>query len=392
MKKEKNILKSRRDFLGKGFRLGAMLPLLHAPLISKGASPFFSSTGRSSKSLKILILGGTGFLGPQQIAYALERGHSISTFNRGRTKPTTQKDVFSEVEQLIGDRENNLEALMGRKWDAVIDNSGSRVKWTRDTARLLKENVDLYLYTSSTGVYYPYLKGNIKEEKLPVLKVPGGINEVQQLEYDYGVMKANSENEAIAAFGKDHTIIVRPTYMMGPGDQTDRFTYWPVRLSKGGNVLVPGKAGDPVQYIDVRDVAEWMIRLIENHTTGTFNAVGPVSATGMHAFVFGVHAAFSSSAHFTMIPDYDFLKKHDLYDAIPWIMPVDDNVASALINNEKAVAHGLRFTPLAESVKDIITWWNSDAVTEERRSKLITGTGSLMSREKAILDDWSNKK
>lgn len=358
--------------------------MLGSPLISKGLS-------FQSRHLKILILGGTSFLGPHQIAYAMGRGHSISTFTRGRTKPTLHQELFKDVEQLIGDREDDLEALKNRKWDAVIDNSGRRVKWTKDTSELLRDSVEQYLYTSSTGVYYPYLNSDIKEETKLVLKVPGDIDETQKMEYGYGVMKANSEIETVKGFGLERSIIVRPTYMMGPGDRTDRFTYWPVRLSKGGEVLVPGKSSDPVQYIDVRDVAAFMIQLIENKIVGTFNAVGPVSPTAMEAFVYGAHAAFSSKASFTIIDDYEFLTSQNVPYAIPWIMPTGDNFGSARVNNTRAIKNSLTFTPLAQSVYEIEKWWNSGVVTPERREKMYSGPESLMSREKAILTAWKQR-
>ena len=392
MKNNQQKNNSRRKFLQTSITLGTMLPLMGKPFLSSAKPIINSKVKKALHPLKILILGGTGFLGPQQIAYALKRGHTISTFTRGKTKPSVQKDIFSNVEQLIGDRENNLDALRGRKWDIVIDNSGNKLKWVKDAVEFLKDNADVYMYTSSTGVYYPYLGKDIGENTKPVLKVPEGITKVQFGEYDYGVMKANSEIEVLKGFGKDRSIIVRPTYMMGPGDQTDRFTYWPERLARGGEVMVPGKAGDPVQYIDVRDVANWMIRLAENRKAGTYNAVGPASATGMYAFVYGVHAAFNSAANFVMIPDYDFLTKHNVLDAIPWIMPVGDNFGSALVNNKFAVANGLTFTPLAESVRDIHEWWNSDAVAEAKRTNLISGDGSLMNNEKKIITDWKTRK
>lgn len=395
MKNDQQKNKSRRRFLQTGLTLGAMMPLLGKPFISTANAPQAADAKAVEKALhplKILILGGTSFLGPQQIAYALNRGHSISTFTRGKTKPTVQKDIFSEVEQLIGDRENNLVALQNRKWDVVIDNSGNRLKWVKDAVALLKDNVDVYMYTSSTGVYYPYLGKDIRENTKPVLQVPAGITQVQKYEYDYGVMKANNEIEVMNAFGKERSIIVRPTYMMGPGDQTDRFTYWPERLARGGEIMVPGKADDPVQYIDVRDVANWMIRLAENRKAGIYNAVGPASATGMHAFVYGVHAAFNSQASFVMIPDYDFLTKHNVLDPVPWIMPVGDNAGSSLVNNKFAIANGLTFTPLAQSARDIHDWWNSNAISDEKRNKLVSGDNSLMKNEASIIADWKARK
>ncbi len=382
---------NRREFLGHAVRAGAAMTMTGFPVPATGLTDrpaAFAPGDRSPKPLNILILGGTSFLGPHQIAYALDRGHSITTFTRGRTEPTIHRELFDRVEQLVGDREDNLEALRGRSWDAVIDNSGRKVAWTRDSARLLVDYVDLYLYTSSTGVYYPYLGSDIGENTELALEVPGGVEGEQSGEYGYGVMKANSEIEARQIFGGDRSITVRPTYIMGPADRTDRFTYWPVRLERGGEVLVPGRIDDPVQFIDVRDLTGWMIRLIENRVTGTFNAAGPASAMGMHAFVHGTHAAFNSAAKFVKIPDYDFLREHRLLYSVPWIMPTGNNAGSARINIQKAVSNGLTYTPLADSASDINYWWHSEAVSEERRENMISGRRSLMAREAAIIAAW----
>lgn len=393
MKKIKD--SSRRKFLQQGIAMGIFSPLANNILVGTdqiSQKEILQNESSAVHPLKILVLGGTGFLGPQQIAYALNRGHEITTFNRGRTKPTTQIDIFNEIEQLTGDRENDLESLNGRKWDLVIDNSGNREKWVKDTVDLLKKNVELYLYTSSTGVYYPYLGKDIKENTKPVLKVPEGITPVQKMEYDYGVMKAKNELTVINGFGDDRSIIVRPTYMMGPGDNTDRFTYWPERLSRGGEILVPAKKDDPVQYIDVRDVASFMIRLAEKKKTGIYNAVGPISPTGMHAFIYGAYAAFSSPVSFVMIDDHNFLKTHNILEQVPWIMPVGDNAGSAFINNMLSIFNGLTFTPLADSVRDIYEWWHSEAVTEERRKKLIDSENSLMKKEVEVINEWKKRK
>jgi 2'-hydroxyisoflavone reductase len=376
---------NRREFLASAVAAGL------AGLGGSAAAPLARSVDRTESragSLRILILGGTSFLGPHQIAYALGRGHAVTTFTRGRTRPSVHENLFDDVEQLVGDRAGDLAALRRDRWDVVIDNSGREVAWTRASATTLRDRADLYVYTSSTGVYYPYLGRDIGEDTELVREVPSGIDEIQAVEYGYGVMKANSEREAGLAFGEDRVIVVRPTYMMGPGDRTDRFTYWPVRLARGGEVLVPGRADDPVQYVDVRDVAGWMIRLAEEGSPGTLNAVGPSSPTGMHRFVHGAHAAFSSPAAFVAVTDYGFLEEHGVRDVVPWIMPVGDNVGSALVSNERALARGLSLTPLAESVRDIHEWWHSGAVSEERRARLASGDGSLMAREADLLAAW----
>ncbi|MEM6687555.1 MAG: NAD-dependent epimerase/dehydratase family protein [Bacteroidota bacterium] len=346
----------------------------------------------TAKKLKILILGGTSFLGPHQIAYALQRGHSVSTFTRGKTKPTIYTELFDQVEQLIGDRENDVTALKNRTWDVVIDNSGRKVDWTKKTAKLLKENCDLYLYTSSTGVYYPYIKGNAKESDTVVLELPENYNADFKMVYEYGIMKANSELAAISEFGSDKTIVVRPTYMIGPADKTNRFIHWPIRLSQGGEILVPGKETDSVQYVDVRDVAEWMIRLAEDQKSGTYNAVGPKNAQNMHSFIEEASKAFTTVASsFVKIDDYDFLKENGIEYIVPWILPYPDLFGSAKINNEKAITNGLTFRALPQTVKDTYNWWNSDAVNQEQRDAVEQNPNSILAKEQAIIKKWKTR-
>lgn len=376
--------KSRRNFIKKGTLLGIGIPLLGAQLLS-------CSPNKSSKKLKILILGGTSFLGPHQIAYAISRGHSVTTFTRGKTKPTIHKEVFDKVESLVGDRENDLTALENRKWDVVIDNSGRKTEWTKKTANLLKDTSGIYLYISSTGVYFPYKSGNIKEDTEVLLKTPEGIMDPGvKMSYDYGVMKATSELEAQKAFGTDRTIVVRPTYMFGPGDLTNRFIHWPIRLSKGGDVLVPGKEDDPVQYIDVRDVAEWCIRLAEKKAAGTYNAVGPGEATTMQDFVKEAASAFEVESNLIYVTDYDFLKNNNVYYIVPWIMEDDYSYGSARVNTEASRKNGLVYRDLKNSVKETHDWWYSDAVSNEMRMKFEGNQNTVFAREKEIIDKWKN--
>ena len=376
----------RREFLTTG-ALGLASLAAGTPAVAARTGPGGTAPPRA---LSILILGGTSFLGPHQIAYALNRGHAVSTFTRGRTEPTIHPELFDRVESLVGDRETDLSALEGRSWDAVIDNSGGRVEWTRASAELLSDSVGLYLYTSSTGVYYPYLGEDLRETDPVELEVPAG--EEENGSYTYGVMKANSERAARAAFGDDRTIVVRPTYIMGPGDRTNRFIHWPERLSRGGEMLVPGNPSDPVQFIDVRDLTEWMIRLIEEERTGTFNGVGPRSPMGILDFVEGAHGAFDSDVDFTVVDDYEFLRAHELSVAIPWIMPVDDYAGSARVSNDRSVANGLTYRPLSTTIRDVHEWWNSDAVAEERRNGWASDERSLHNREAEILRAWHARR
>lgn len=378
-------LKSRREFIKKGIAAGVAIPFL--------GSSFLACHFNETKKMKILILGGTSFLGPHQIAYALNRGHSISIFTRGKTKATVHQELFDNVEHLVGDRNNDLSALENREWDVVIDNSGQRVQWTEATANLLKDKVKLYLYTSSTGVYYPYLDENISEETKVLTEEPETVdNEDEKLEYWYGVMKTNSESAAKKAFGKDRTIIVRPTYMFGPGDLTNRFIHWPIRLAKGGTVLVPGKKNDPVQYIDVRDVAEFMIRLAESNLSGTYNAVGPRTKQNIFDFVKEAATAFPVKNNYVLIDDYDFLESNGINYLVPWIMPVGNNYGSAKINIQKAITAGLSFRPLKTSIDEMYNWWGSDSLTNEERAAFEQDQKGVLINEKEIIQRWKETR
>ncbi len=373
---------SKRDFLKKGLTLSLGLSLVGSGLLS-------CATGEKQASpLRILILGGTSFLGPHQVAYAVSRGHKVSIFTRGKTVPTVNTEAFDHVERLIGDRQDNLTALENREWDVVIDNSGRAADWTRRTAELLREKAGLYIYISSTGVYYPHLEADVNEDTKVLLQDPVNAEGEAPERDSFGVMKAKSEVEAIKAFGKDRTAIVRPTYMLGPADRTDRFMYWPLRLARGGDIFVPGKADDPVQYVDVRDIADWCIRLAENKTAGTFNAAGPENAQGVLEFAQKGTEAFDVTSNIVLVEDYDFLQEQRVSFIIPWIMPKDDYYASARVQNSKAIGAGLTFRELKTTIKDTYDWWNSEAVDPERKSKYEQNTRTVLAREAEILEAW----
>lgn len=314
------------------------------------------------KSLRLLILGGTTYLGPYQIRYALERGHEVTIFNRGRTEPYLFPEVFDSVERLIGDRDGDLTALEGREWDAVIDNSATNPEWVRASAQLLQDSVKYYLYTSSTGVYYPYRSHGITESVKPRLELdPGGGGAS-----NYGVNKALSELEAQKAF-PERAIIVRPHYILGPGDPNDRLTYWVARVDVGGEVLAPGDPDDPVQYIDVRDLTEWMIRMVEDGNSGVYNATGPLSRLSVAELVYGVRAITASAVAFTWV-DTEFLAEHGVYYMVPWVAPRGDTLGMSTISAERAVEQGLTYRPLAVTARDNLDWWKTQS--EERRAKL----------------------
>ena len=381
-------LPNRRKWLKTAATLGIGLPLLGQLGCKNPMEKGKEQIKNDPIALKILILGGTSFLGPHQIKYALERGHSVTTFTRGKSEPPIYRDMFKEVESLIGDRADNLEALKNRKWDVVIDNSGHNVDWADASASLLKDTCGMYVFTSSTGVYYPYLTKGVDEDYPVLLEEPDEIPvEAEKLEYWYGVMKANSERVVRKHFGEDRSLIVRPTYMIGPADKSNRFIYWPLSLAKGGEILVPGKDEDPVQYIDVREVTQWTIRLIEKKTSGTFNAAGPATPHNMKLFIEGANQAFSTTKNFIQIPDYAFLKQNNIHDIVPWIMPEGKNYASALINNEKAVKNGLQFRSITQSLEDTYAWWNTDEASAVRE-KFDDTPDHIYNRQGKIIEKW----
>lgn len=388
MKKQNDI--TRRNFVANSIKGSLAIPFLSSGILSCNTKEQGEETVEgSTKKLNILILGGTSFLGPHQIAYALSRGHAVTTFTRGKTLPSVHQDLFQQVTSLVGDRESDLSALETGEWDVVIDNSGHRTAWTERTAQLLKDRTELYVYTSSTGVYYPYLSAGADENSTVLLVEPEGItDEDEKIEYWYGVMKATSENAVRAAYGNERTIVVRPTYMIGPADKSNRFIHWPVRLAKGGEILVPGQPDDPVQYADVRDVAEFTIRLIESRSVGTYNAVGPAQTQGMLPFIQQISQGFDIASSFVSINDYDFLQQQGILHLVPWIMPTGKNMGSALISNEKGIQAGLSFRDPVQTVQDTYHWWYSGALTDEQRNKFERDETSVLMREEELLAAW----
>jgi 2'-hydroxyisoflavone reductase len=323
------------------------------------------------KPLRILILGGTGFTGPFQIKYALSRGHKVTVFNRGKTHPG---ELPKEVEQLIGDRNGQLESLKGKQWDVCIDNPTTLPAWVRDAAQILKGNVGRYVFISTISVYADTSTG--VDENAPLAKYEGADPFKETLEAmkasgykTYGPLKALSEQETQKWF-PDKSLIIRPGLIVGPRDETDRFTYWPVRIDRGGEVLAPGNPTDPVQFIDGRDLAEWTIRMVEQRKTGIYNATGPAKELGIGGMLDGIKSALNSNATFTWA-DAEFLKQQQVE---AWSdMPVwaGDELGMARTNISHALAKGLTFRPLADTARDTLAWFK--AQNPERRSKLRAG-------------------
>jgi len=348
---------SRRDFIH------ASAPAVGAMLLATHGNPRAGSPTPAPRRLRILILGGTGFVGPHQVRQALARGHEVTLFNRGRTAP----DLFPNVETLLGDRDGDLEALGGREWDVAIDNSATLPRWVRSSTAVLAGSVGQYVYVSSTGVFYPYLTTGIPEDG-PIGTIPDPATEV--IDNDtYGALKALSEEEARTAFPDRH-LVIRPTYIVGPGDRSDRFTYWPVRIDRGGEVLVPGAPEDPMQYIDVRDLTAFMLDLVERRAVGTYNVAGPEGALSMAELMHGIRAVTTSVVRFTWV-DADFLAEHGIADLTFWEPARGKTLGMMCIDARKAFAAGLRARPLADTARDTLEWFGS--LDYPRRARMRSG-------------------
>ena len=345
---------SRRDFLKTtaGAALLGGLSAACARAIKGTPAP------TPPRQLNLLVLGGTGFIGPHLVRHAVSRGHKVTIFTRGRR----EAELPPSVERLIGDRNGQLGALEGRKWDAVVDDSATNPDWVRQSTALLKGNVGSYLFTSSTGVYYPYLTRGI-DETVPVnYENPDPKNGSA----GYGTSKAQCERIVQEAFGAQ-AFISRPSYIVGPGDTTDRFPYWPVRLAQGGEVLAPGKRDDPVQFIDVRDLTEFMIHLLESGKGGIYNVAGPREPMTVWEFYDEAVKALDAKVTLVRIEDEAFLTAHNIQYSIPWAMPTREHFGMMSIRNDKAIAAGLKFRPVASTVRDTLAWWAT--VPEARRLK-----------------------
>ena len=346
---------------------------------------------KSAKPLRILILGGTGFTGPYQVRYALSRGHKITVFNRGKTHPG---ELPEGVEQLIGDRNGKLDALKGRQWDVVIDNPTSVPVWVRDAAQILKGSVDRYVFISTISVYADTSKPGT-DEGAPLAKYngPDAMKESRDSLIAskfalYGPLKALSEHEAEKWFPKK-TLIIRPGLIVGPRDETDRFTYWPVRVDRGGEVLAPGKPSDPVQFIDARDLGEWTIRMVESGETGIYNATGPERKLGIGEMLETMKSALSSDAKFTWVSS-DFLEAQKVApwsDMPVWIPPRGEEAGGNQVSNKRALGKGLTFRPLPETARDTLAWFKKQP--QDRQSHLKAGL--TPEREAVVLAAWHKK-
>jgi len=356
-----------------------------------------SSTPKVAAKKRILILGGTGFIGPKTIDVAIARGHTVTIFNRGKREKFLPLE--HQVEHLYGNRDpklpaddekgsdgkllhpdaspKGLEQLVGKTWDVVIDNSGYFPRHVSASAQLLAKNASRYIYISSISCYdeasIPAANGD-ETAKLATLKDPN-VEEMGAEFQNYGGLKVLCEKAVQEAFPGRATI-VRPGYIVGPGDPTDRFTYWPVRISKGGEVLAPGSPDDPLQWIDVRDLADWLVTLAENETTGEFNAVGP-TPSAKWGDVLKACTDATPGASLTWVPA-DWLDKNGAggEDAFPiWVAPQGKYAGFHRWNNVRATKAGLKIRPVADTIAGINAWYPKEVERRVRVTKELAAKG-----------------
>jgi 2'-hydroxyisoflavone reductase len=342
--------------------------------------PGLTGCGGSHRRLNILILGGTGFIGPYQVRYALERGHTLTLFNRGRTAP----DLFPDLETLIGDRAvGDYESLKGRDWDVVIDNPTSLPRWVRQAAEVLKGHTSQYLFVSTLSVYSDNSILD-QDETGPLATVDDPTTEVVDGR-TYGGLKALSEAEAEKQF-PGHATVVRPGLIVGPGDPSDRFTYWPVRVARGGEVLAPGDPHDVVQIIDARDLSEWIVRMVEMGATGIYNATGPEEPLPMGEMLSGIKAGVGGDATFTWA-DAEWLASQGVHpwSHMPvWYPPVEGMEGFSRFSIARAREKGMTFRPLSVTALDTVEWYQAKPEEERQRMR----AGLTPEREAEVLAAW----
>jgi len=321
-----------------------------ATALALGSMASTSVWSQSSK-LRVLILGGTGFIGPHFVEVLRAQGHTITLFNRGRRNP----GLFKDIETLIGDRDGKLDALRGRDWDVVIDDSGFVPRIVRQSVELLHDHVQHYIYISSISAYADLSKPNLDEDQ--PLAVLGDPTVEQMSDAAYGGLKALCEQVVQKAYGK-RSAAIRPSYIVGPGDTSDRFTYWPVRVSRGGEMLAPGTASDPIQFIDVRDLADFMRLCVERRIGGSYNLCNAPHSVTMGSLLDTSKKISHADTHFVWA-DATFLEQQHLTDSgeLPiWSPPTGATAGAALISPARAVAQGLRFRSLETTITDTLAW------------------------------------
>ena len=333
--------------------------------------------------LRILVLGGTGFIGPHMVREALRRGHTVELFNRGRTND----DLFPDLATYLGDRDSGLDSLKGGRWDVVIDNSGYVPRHVADSARLLAPLADHYVFISSISVYADF--GQPMPEDAPVGTLAD--ESVEDVTNEtYGPLKALCERRAAEQFGEERLAVLRPTYICGPGDRTDRYTYWPVRTLRGGEMLWPGDPSQEIQIIDVRDLANFTIDVAEQRIDGTYNTVTPPGSFTMGDLLADSLAVTAANTTPVWVP-YDFLQEQDAAGGreLPiYVPPRADSAWAAKVPGDRAFAKGLRNRPTRETARDTVRWWKTQP--PERTATLRAGYDPA--KEAGVLAAWKARQ
>src|SRR5215207_9415215 len=332
--------------------------------------------------MRILIIGGTRFLGRHLVVSALARGHEVTLFNRGKTNP----DLFPQLETILGDREKDVQKLAqaGRLWDTVIDVAGYLPRLVRLSAEVLKENVSRYVFISTISVYADFKKIGI-DESYPVGKIEGeAIEEITG--ETYGPLKVLCEKAVQDLYG-ERALIIRPGLIVGPHDPTDRFTYWPVRVARGGEVLAPQKPEAPIQIIDVRDLSDFVVKLIEENASGIYNATGPdyELTIGKLLDVSRQLTGSNANIHWASV---EFLNQHKVQawsDMPTWIPDDEEGVGFSRVDVSNAIAWGFKFRPLEQTVRDTLAWAQRRPANHEWRA------GLTAEREADVLADLIGK-
>jgi 2'-hydroxyisoflavone reductase len=336
----------------------------------------------SGGRMNILVIGGTRFVGRWFVESALARGHKLTLFNRG-----SKSGLFPGVEEVHGDREQDLNALADGRWDAVLDTCGYAPNVVQRSAQFLQGRAGQYTFVSSLSAYANFGISNQDEHAALAVMPEGERTDVYNPEY-YGPLKVLCEQAADAAF-PGRALIVRPGYIIGPCDPTGRFTYWPRRISEGGEVLAPGSPSQALQVVDARDLGDWMVRAIENQLTGAYNATSPNGALTLGDALEACCQASKSGAKLTWVPE-DFLRAHQVkpWQDLPFWQPDYDQEDAGQFHFEvsKAVEAGLNFRPITETVTDLLAW---DRTPD---GQLARQSGMSREREEEILSLYHEKK
>ena len=364
---------SRRQFIKAGLLSGAAVA---TGLPQTGSA---GETRKADEPLEILILGGTNFIGPHMVREALRRGHSVTLFNRGRSNSS----LFPDLETIKGDRDGGLGGLKGRRWDAVVDNSGYVPRHVHNSARLLADSIDRYVYISTVSVYGDFSIHNDEHAALATI-ADESIEEVTG--ETYGALKALCEKRAASAIAADNLTVLRPTYIAGPGDHTDRFSYWPVRTRKGGEMIWPGTPADAIQVVDVRDLAVFTIDCIDQAIPGVFNTVNPAGTYTMGRLLDDSQAITATTVDPVWISE-DFAYAQGLIGGrtLPiWHPKTGESAVPGSFSGARARAAGFHSRPERETIRDLMAWW--DTLPDERTGNIRAGIDAA--REAELIAAW----